>query len=139
MGVVFPGFHDIYEEAGLHESYGFIDDRDGETFKETLDLALKSKSPLIQIASWNDFGEGTVVEPTQQTGYRYLELLQQHTSLYVDFSSEDLRLPLILYQLRKNNSKNELFLKKLEHVSALLFSSRCAEARIVLKSLLTVD
>ena len=29
-----------------------------------LDRALRSGAPLVQIATWNDFGEGTAIEPT---------------------------------------------------------------------------
>ena len=74
---VFPGFHDIYKQAGVHESYGFLDDGDGETFSETLDLAWQSGCKLIQVATWNDYGEGTIIEPTVNFGYRYLEVLQK--------------------------------------------------------------
>ena len=35
--IVFPGYRDIYEEAEVHDSYGSIDYRDGETFAETLE------------------------------------------------------------------------------------------------------
>ena len=59
MAVAFPGFHDIYET-----SYGYIDARDGSTFDETLARAMDSACPLVQIATWNDHGEGTSIEPT---------------------------------------------------------------------------
>ncbi len=136
VGVAFPGFHDVYAEAGLHASYGYINDRDGKTFEETLELALKSNSQLIQIATWNDFGEGTVIEPSQRFGYRYLEELQNHARPPTRFTPEDLRLPLILYQLRKSESKNAFSMKELERASVLMFASKCAEARVVLESLL---
>ncbi|MGB9596320.1 MAG: hypothetical protein ACPL7B_08570, partial [Candidatus Poribacteria bacterium] len=36
IGIVFPQFHDIYEDAKVHKSYGFIDPRGTKTFEETL-------------------------------------------------------------------------------------------------------
>ncbi len=75
VSVIFPGFHDIYQEAKLHDSYGYIDDRGGKTFTESLSLAKNSKSQ-IQIATWNDYGEGTMIEPTLKHGYRYLHALE---------------------------------------------------------------
>jgi hypothetical protein len=33
------------------------------------------KPSIIQIATWNDWGEGTVVEPSREFGYRDLELV----------------------------------------------------------------
>ena len=68
IAVAFPGFRDIYEEAGIRPSFGSLHHRDGETFAETLELALNSDAPIIQIATWNDHGEGTVIEPTQEFG-----------------------------------------------------------------------
>jgi acetyl esterase/lipase len=47
------------------------------TLAETLDLALRSGAPLIQVATWNDYGEGTVIKPTRAFGNRYLEQLQR--------------------------------------------------------------
>jgi len=74
---VFPKFHDIYQQAGVHKSYGYLDDQSGKTFDQTLELAWQSNSELIQIATWNDYGEGTIIEPTKEFAYRYLESLQR--------------------------------------------------------------
>ncbi|MBI5684535.1 MAG: hypothetical protein HZC54_05615 [Verrucomicrobia bacterium] len=135
--VAFPGYHDIYKEAGLHESYGRIDDREGKTFAETLDLALKSGAPLIQIATWNDYGEGTVIEPTRNHGYRYLEMLQARAQGLrrspARFRPADLRLPVTLYQLRKRCAGNGEAGRELDKATALLFTSKCGEAGVALK------
>ena len=34
---------------------------------------------MIQIAIWNDYGEGTVIEPTKTFEYQYLEEVQKYT------------------------------------------------------------
>lgn len=75
--VAFPRFLDIYAEAGVHPSWGRVDDDGGRTFARTLDLALAMKPPIVQIATWNDWGEGTVIEPSVEFGTRDLELLQR--------------------------------------------------------------
>ena len=137
IATVFPGFHDIYQEAGLHSSYGFIDDNEGVTFKETLEIALRSESRFIQVATWNDYGEGTMIEPTVSFGYRYLEALQEYAlqrqgKAFV-FTPADLRLPVKLYNLRKRFKEDEQALELLKRVSGLLFSSRCEEAAALLQ------
>ena len=105
MPVAFPRFHDIYREAKVHESWGRIDDQGGKTFEDTLDRALRSKSPMVQIATWNDWGEGTIIEPSLEFGYRDLEVIQRLRRQHVEpgFSprADDLHLPLRLYELRK--------------------------------------
>lgn len=137
VGVVFPGFHDIYKEAGVGESYGFIDDQEGSTFAETFERAWKSGSQLIQIATWNDYGEGTVIEPTEEFGYRYLEIVQEHTQRQAKettkFVPNDLRLALMLYELKKEQAHNSAAMQDLENARALLFSGECSAARVILE------
>ena len=77
VAIAFPGFKDIYNEAGLHDSYGYIDARNGTTLTETLELADASKAGVIQVATWNDYGEGTVIEPTKTGGYTRLETVSR--------------------------------------------------------------
>ena len=98
---VYSGFHDIYAEAG-GKSYGYLNDYEGRTFNLTLDAALKAYPDVIQVATWNDYGEGTIIEPTVQNGYRELEALQKMQKKFdsdFPYSELDLRAPLALYKL----------------------------------------
>ena len=61
----------------MRESYGYLDDQEGAVFDETLERA-RERASLIQIVTWNDFGEGTIIEPTTEFGYHYLEALQNY-------------------------------------------------------------
>ena len=105
VGSAFPAFHDIYEEAGVRSSYGFIDPQGGETLRHTLDLALANNAQLIQLVTWNDYGEGTIIEPTEEFGYQYLEIVQETRRSLSEsdfaFTAEDLRLPMQLFNLRR--------------------------------------
>ena len=100
VSTAFPGFHDYYGQANVRQSYGYLDDYLGATLELTLDAALRARSTAIQIATWNDFGEGTMIEPTLQRGYRDLETLQamrRRLDPSFPFSREDLRVPLQLW------------------------------------------
>ena len=70
-----------------------------------LEKALRSGLPLVQISTWNDWGEGTMIEPSTEFGYRDLEVVQRLRRQFIDpgFAGEpeDLRLPHRLYKLRK--------------------------------------
>jgi hypothetical protein len=105
VGGAFPGFHDIYQEAGIRSSYGYLDAQQGEMFRFTLQMALDQNADAIQLITWNDYGEGTIIEPTEEFGYQYLEIVQDARRGMDDsgfvFTSEDLRLPLQLFSLRK--------------------------------------
>ena len=105
IAAAFPGFHDIYAQAGARPSYGRLDAAGGETFRRTLARALASGGPFVQVATWNDFGEGTCVEPAREYEYRYLETIQHARRQFADdpfaYETADLRLPLRVYKLRK--------------------------------------
>lgn len=106
--LAFPGFHDIYKEAGK-QSFGHIDHKNGATLKFTLDSAFKYAKNFIQIATWNDFGEGTVVEPTREFGFQYLEIIQDKIKtmqVHKKLNRENLKLPLELYRLKKTTPTN---------------------------------
>jgi hypothetical protein len=78
IAAAFPGYRDFYAQAGVGKSYGFIDYRDGKTFVESFDRAMKSGSAIVQVATWNDYGEGTGIEPTAERGLRDLEVVMRH-------------------------------------------------------------
>lgn len=135
--VAFPRFHDIYEAANLHKSYGRIEDRAGKTFEETLEQALKSDAPVVQIATWNDWGEGTVIEPSVEFGCRDLEATQRlrrkHLEPRFAGNPADLRLPLAVYALRKQYRGKGPDAMHTEEAARLLFAGKVNEARALLK------
>jgi hypothetical protein len=120
--VAFPRFLDIYAEAGVHPSWGRVDDDGGRTFARTLDLALAMKPPIVQIATWNDWGEGTVIEPSVEFGTRDLELLQRtRRRLTPRFTAtkDHLSLPGRLLALRRS-TKDAAGQARLDAVAALI-------------------
>ncbi len=142
MAAVFPKFHDIYQQVGLHDSYGSIDERDGKTFDDTLAMAIASQCKLIQIATWNDYGEGTTIEPAEPYGFRYLERLQKIEPGH-NRKRADLRLPIELYKLRKKLASKTVAgddqvvdgeKAKLDSISELLLAGKITEAEALLES-----
>lgn len=131
IATAFPGFQDSYAAAGVHPSYGSIAPRKGATLSESLDVAQRSRAPILQVATWNDYGEGTEVEPTRDQGYRYLEMIQR-TGAARGFDAADLRLPVALYQLRKRAAHYPELTRELDRAADLLFASKCAEASAIL-------
>jgi hypothetical protein len=124
MAVAFPRFHDFYDQANIHKSWGTIADLGGKTFATALESALKSGLPLVQISTWNDWGEGTVVEPSIEFGYRDLEVVQRLRRQFIEpefpCKPADLRLPLRLYTLRKQARKRGIPAAELDQAAALL-------------------
>lgn len=101
MGVTYPGFKDFYSEGNAGESFFTIEHNGINTLTETLQLVTKYNTDidLLQLATWNDFGEGTMFEPTEEFGFSFLTTIQNY--LGVSFGSEELEQIHRLYQLRK--------------------------------------
>ena len=132
-----PGFHDYYAQAGTGPSYGFLDARGGLTLAETLGRAMASGAPLVQIATWNDFGEGTAIEPTREDGYRSLELVQEAVRAQrpLPYAAADLDLPLMVYGLRARLAGDVQAMARLDAAVRRLVDGDAAGARADLASL----
>ncbi|EDY81260.1 hypothetical protein VDG1235_878 [Verrucomicrobiia bacterium DG1235] len=131
----FPRFVDVYEQAGVSQSWGYIGDEEGETFRSTLDQALRSGEAITQVVTWNDWGEGTVVEPSVEFGYRDLEVVQELRTKQLDegfsYSAEDLRLPLKMLEMRRDNLDTNIG-KRLDAAALALVSGDVARAKKLL-------
>ncbi|NCC51990.1 MAG: hypothetical protein EOM20_12350 [Spartobacteria bacterium] len=69
-----------------------------------MEQALANDVRFLQIATWNDFGEGATIEPAVEYGYRYLELTEAYAARLKGLPSDRgaaLAFPLELYQAEK--------------------------------------
>jgi hypothetical protein len=127
----YPGFDDVYAQ---HQPP--LDYRGGKTLQETLEVAMAGPWPLIQLITWNDYGEGTMIEPTHEFGYSFLEVIRQtrRNELGPTFTTtaNDLGLPARLYALRKRGSVAS---SRLDAIAELLSKGNCQQARQQLDAL----
>ena len=116
----FPRFHDIYAQADVGSSYGYLDDANGSTFTNTLSCAMTNNSSVVQIVTWNDFGEGTIIEPTVDYGYRDLGIIQNLRRQYLDSSfpyhTNDLAMALRFYNLRRQYANSPAISAELNRI-----------------------
>ncbi|MEL6795432.1 MAG: hypothetical protein AAFO89_01275 [Planctomycetota bacterium] len=124
------GFKDIYEPGGR---FPFLDHQNGETLRQSLEVAIDGPWDIVQLVTWNDFGEGTMIEPTFEFGYTFLEVIQQERRDELGgaftFTADDLRLPKRLYDLRNDTGAPQA---TLDTVSDLLRDGEPAQARALL-------
>ena len=139
----FPGFHDIYSEAGLGFTYGYLDPQNGAIFDNTLRMALKNSPDIIQIVTWNDYGEGTIIEPTLEFGYQYLEMIQSARRDSIDpefpYTSDDLEIPLQLFSLRNIYENDNEVNAILDSVFALIIAGNLQLATEMINSIGSLD
>ena len=134
--VAFPRFVDIYAEAKIGPSYGRVDDDQGKSFRMMLEAGLKSGAPVVQIATWNDWGEGTIIEPSHEYGYRDLEtvqsLVRKHVHRQFSHKPADLRLPMQILERRRISTANHA---KLDEAVGHISENRPEQARKILGEL----
>ncbi len=106
----FPRFNDDY--PGF--SYGSIADQNGQMFMNTFNDCLTSGNSIIQIATWNDWQEGTIIEPSVEFQYRDLDSIQSMRKKYIDpsfsFTPADLLLPDRLFRARRQGTSSKAHL-----------------------------
>ena len=127
-----PRFHDIYARAGVGSSYGYLDDANGSTLTSTLSRAMTNHSAIVQIVTWNDFGEGTIVEPTQDYGYRDLGIVQNLRRQYLDpsfsYHTNDLAMAFRFYNLRKQYGNSPAISAELDRIFTNIVSGKISTA-----------
>ena len=136
IGGVYGGFNDYYYEGGWKTTEEFdwtIPHNNIETFAETLDLIDNESVAFIQLLTWNDFGEGTMLEPTLEFGYNFLAKLQNYTG--VSYTEEDLKLPYRLYLLRKKYGADKRLNKILDGVYRFIFTLDLEKAKNLLDTI----
>ncbi len=129
--IAFPRFVDWYEEGG-QSGYPDLADESGATYRNTLDWAIKAGGQAIQVATWNDWQEGTQIEPSIEFGMRDLietQRARKRLDPTFPFKSADLDVPLRLYRLRKSREVDE---ELLDRASKALFAGKVGEAKRLL-------
>jgi hypothetical protein len=135
----FPRFHDIYQRAAERNYWGYLGDRHGDTLRETLSRGLTNSSAIVQIVTWNDFGEGSMVEPTEEYGFRDLGIIQDFRRQYLepDFSrnTNDVALALQFYNLRRQFLTNAVVSTELDHIFTNIVAGQLDHAKLRLNKL----
>lgn len=131
MGAAYPGFVSYYAEGGWAGPTWTIAHNDTATFGATLDQALDSGVEHLQLVTWNDYGEGTMIEPTEELRFGPLTTLQ--SKLGVNFGEAELQLVLSLFQQRKEHAGDAPRQLELDQAFLALAQFRIAEAQSLLQ------
>jgi len=135
VGGVYPGFSSYYVDGGWSDGINewTIDLDNGQTFVETLNYTHHEVADMIQLITWNDFGEGTMIEPTEEFGFLYLQLLQQYTG--VSYDADHLQIALDLYLTRKKYRGNALVQYYLDRTYAYIKANQFYRVRLILNAI----
>jgi hypothetical protein len=130
FGVAYPGFNTFYAAGGWGGPGWGLPYNGTSTFGQTLGMATGSSAGYIQLATWNDYGEGTMIEPTREFGYGFLTTLQQ--TLGVPYSQTELQLVGTLFHQRKQYAGNAAKQGQLDQASNDLANLQVTDASNIL-------
>ena len=133
LGSAFAGFYDFYGTNGAPTYTVIPRTTNGTTtLSATLGLCSQYSSVLdgIQLATWNDFSEGTILEPTVEFGFQSLDSIQSFTG--VSYTEADLQQVYRLFTLRKQYYGNSTIQSELNLVSSYLNSLQIASAKALM-------
>lgn len=128
FGGAYPGFKDYYKEGGWGDAVlAPIDYKNGTLFGDLLKMAKDKNVNYLQLITWNDFGEGTMIEPTKEFEYQFLTQLQTFSG--VSYNKSVLEDILTYYTMRDKNRGRIKIEKKLEQAFYYYVSLQAQQAK----------
>ena len=101
--LVYPGF-DNTGVWGWGDGPFITPREDGVFYERSWQMALSNDVRFVQIATWNDFGEGATIEPTVEHEMTYLQITEKYAAELKGLPSSGgagLEIPLMIYHARK--------------------------------------
>jgi Glycosyl hydrolase family 99 len=134
-GSAYPGFDSFYAQGGWGGPTWTIPLNNGQALDQTLALATQNQSRMdfLQLATFNDFGEGTMLEPTEEFGFSFLNKVQVFTG--VPYGVTELTLVHRLYKLRKRYPAAPGIQAALDEASGDLSALLVPDATFIIDSL----
>jgi hypothetical protein len=71
-----------YDDRKIRSPGTFVDRRNGEYYNSTWKGSIYSDPDFVLICTWNEWHEGTNVEPSREFGFDYLQLTNSWVSLF---------------------------------------------------------
>jgi hypothetical protein len=133
IGSAFAGFHDYYVEGEWGTSYGHVAYDNGEMLRNTLAKAEERGVERLQLVTWNDFGEGTMLEPTVEYQFEPLTIIQKFTG--VSYGPDEFQLIHSYYLKKKKYKNDQAALEKLEEAYEYLNELEVSKAVQILDEL----
>ncbi len=133
MGGVFPGFDDR-GCWGWGDGPRLVPREDGKLYRYVWGQALADGMPVVQIATWNDWFEGTNIEPAASFGTLYLEITREFAAKLkkTDIPKADLNTPIWIYRIRKS-TRERAALEAMDKASEFIRAGRFERAQRLAK------
>ena len=106
----------------------------GELYEYKWQSAVENGFPMVVIPTWDDWGEGSTIEPSLEYGVDYLEITRKYAAEYkeIEANTASLELPGWIYKIRKINRSPEI-LAAMDVASQLIADGRYDEAEALVR------
>ena len=100
--------------------------------------AVENDFPMVDIVTWDDWGESTTIEPTLEYGVDYLEITRKYAAEYkgIEANAASLELPGWIYKIRKTTNDKEI-IAKMNEASQLIADGKFDEAEEIVTPFVT--
>ena len=110
FGSVYPGFDDTYV-WGWGDLPRIAPRYEAERFKKLWEKSIEQDIDFVQLITWNDWNEGSHIEPANTFGYEYLKLNKKYSAQFKNIEDnipdDLLTVPLEIYKKRKLKEDTE--------------------------------
>ena len=133
MGGVSPGFDDI-GCWGWGGGPRKVERDGGRTYQYRWEQMLQTDTGSVLIPTWNDWNEGTVIEPSMEFGNQYLAMTRKYAARFKGAAEPggDLLMPLWIYKVRKL-TKDPTAQKAMDLASQRIAAGKFAQAEAIAK------
>jgi hypothetical protein len=102
LGGCCPGFNDT-GVWGWGQGPRVTDRRGTQEYQEQWQEVLRHRPDAVQLITWNDFQEGTTIEPAEQYGFTFINLTEQYVEKYTGRPADltDNEWPYRIFKLRR--------------------------------------
>jgi glycoprotein endo-alpha-1,2-mannosidase len=132
MPGVWPGFND-YAVWGWGSGPRLMPRYDGRLYDTTWDYAIDDNLPVVQVATWNDWFEGTIIEPSVEFGNLYIQKTFLNVAEFKNNSNSpvpDFNVPIWIYKIR-DISDNAQVLADMQTASEYIKTGQYEQAEYI--------
>lgn len=134
MPGVWPGFDDL-AIWGWGSGPRLMPRYNGDLYQQTWQWAIEDDLPVIQVATWNDWFEATIIEPSVEYGGTYLEITSLNAATFKeinDWNIPDVNVPVWIYRIR-DITADPCVLEDLNTASDCIRTGQFAQARMLVR------
>ncbi|RLE85911.1 MAG: hypothetical protein DRJ67_08230 [Thermoprotei archaeon] len=108
-----------YDDRKIRKPGKYVSRREGAYYEKTWRAAIDSGADLVLICTWNEWHEGTEIEPSREYGFKYLDLTRRFAEEYKNITLPLAPAPELSLKLEASESETIITLENVGVVPAV--------------------